>query len=142
MRSLLPLALSSTLAIAALSSCATRKEPEPEPAVAETPQPKPEASGPRPTRPSRPAPPPQPQDGSMIVAPGGTRSVASRVSEVSEEDRSEIIDAAEKELNRRKENAAEGGDLVSEALQNIEQDDLDKAFSELKQAVENYDGGE
>ena len=105
---------------------------EDETALIATPAP---ATKPNP-RPERPPPPPQPQDGSMIVTPGGTSNLS--VPDVSDEDKENAIDAAEREIARRKEDASEGDDLVSKALQSIEEDDLDRAFSELKKAVDKY----
>lgn len=87
-------------------------------------------------RPDRPPPPPQPQDGSMIVTPGGTETIATP--KVSEEQKSDALEAAQREIVRRKQDASEADDAVSKALKNIKEDDLDKAFSELKKAVDKY----
>ncbi len=89
-------------------------------------------------RPDRPPPPPQPQDGSMIVRPGGTGAHKPAAPAVSEEDKSDAISAAEREIARRRQDTEEADDLVSKALKNVSDDDLDKAFSELKKAVDKY----
>lgn len=94
-------------------------------------------------RPNRPPPPPQPQDGSMIVRPGGTEAKVPKISEVpgidsvSAEDKDGALSAAEREITRRKKDAAEGDDAVSKALNNLSEDDIDRAFSELKKAAGN-----
>ncbi len=87
-------------------------------------------------RPDRSPPPPQPQDGSMIVTPGGTEAIATP--KVSEKQKNDALEAAQREIVRRKQDAGEADDAVSKALKNIKEDDLDRAFSELKKAVDKY----
>ena len=96
------------------------------------PEPAPVASKPEP-RPDRPPPPPQPQDGSMIVKPGGTGQV--EVPKLSDGERDDAISSAEAEIKKRKADAGEGDDIISKALQDVDQEDIDAAFSKLREAT-------
>ena len=57
---------------------------------------------------------------------------------MSEKEKNDALEAAQREIVRRKQDAAEADDAVSRALKNIKEDDLDRAFSELKKAVDKY----
>ncbi len=123
------------LATACLLVSCFGKEEKPEEAALVKPAKPVAASNPRPDR--RP-PPAQPQDGSMIVRPGGTEAKIPEISEIdniSAEDKDDALSAAAREITRRKQGAAEGDDKVSKALNNLSEDDIDRALGELRKAV-------
>ena len=111
-------------------------EVEPAPVAAKPAAPKPTTN----PRPDRPPPPPQPQDGSMIVKPGGTKPV--EVPNVSKKDKDSAIASAQREVEKRKAGAGDGDDPISKALKDVDQKDIDNAFSELKKAADKYGSGE
>lgn len=80
----------------------------------------------------------------MIVLPDGTKPLPKEIpdelpkelDDVSAETKSDALSAAEKEINKRKAGAGDSDDAVSKALKNVSDEDINKAFKELKKAVE------
>jgi len=75
----------------------------------------------------------------MIVKPGGTGQVS--VPKVSKEDRSGAISSAEAEIKKRKANSGDGDDIISKALKDIDQKDIDDAFGKLREAAKDLPEG-